>query len=50
MADFTETPHAEDFAYELGELIDEYVGRGLSEEWIARIMQGTVEDIVDELD
>lgn len=51
MADFTETPHAEDFAYELGELIDSYaMERGLSTEWIARIMQGMVEDMVEELD
>ena len=49
MADFTETPHAEDFAMELGDLYDkiddlitEYRGRGLSKEWIKTILKDTL--------
>lgn len=58
MADFTETPHAEDFAMELGDLFDneiadlitEYRGRGLSSEWIKAVLKVTLDwdELVDE--
>jgi DNA-binding transcriptional regulator YhcF (GntR family) len=58
MADFTETPHAEDFAMELGDLYDneiddlitEYRGRGLSKEWIKTILKDTFnwDELLDE--
>lgn len=54
--DYTETPHAEDFAMELAgyaeelaDLIDEYRRRGLSKEWIRTIFQETLvcDDLFD---
>lgn len=60
MADFTETPHAEDFAMELcdlydneiADLITEYRGRGLSTKWIKMILKDTLnwDELFDEDD
>ncbi len=48
MTDFTETPYAEDFAAELSDLIDEYVRRGLTSDWIARLMKIVIEDMEED--
>ena len=48
--DFTETPHAEDFAMELGELIEAYRERGLDAGWMHDILLSTVEDLEEEED
>ncbi|MGE8142306.1 hypothetical protein ACQKOE_10050 [Novosphingobium sp. NPDC080210] len=45
MFDFTETPYAEDFAAELSDLIDEYVRRGLTFDWIVLLMKSAIEDM-----
>lgn len=59
MADFTETPYAEDFAMELAgyaeelaDLILEYRERGLSKEWIKTIFEETIncDELFDEDD
>ena len=59
MADFTETPHAEDFAMELAgyaeelaDLIYEYRERGLSKEWIKTIFEDVLncDELFDEDD
>ena len=44
--DFTEIPHAEDFAFELGELITEYKSRGLDEKIISRILESELDELV----
>ena len=48
--DFTETPHAEDFAMELGELIEAYRERGLDAGWMHDILLSTAEDLEEEDD
>lgn len=45
MSDFTETPYAEDFAAELFDLVAEYLRRGLSDEWIIRLLKSQAEDM-----
>ena len=50
MADFTETPHAEDFAMELGELIDDYEQRGLDPTWIRLLLNSAINDLEPEED
>lgn len=49
--DYTETPHAEDFSFEIDELIDEYYRRGLSLENMMKIINDVFElyNIDDEL-
>jgi DNA-binding transcriptional regulator YhcF (GntR family) len=42
--DYTETPHAEDFAMEIGEFIEEYYRRGLSIENMMKILEDTFEE------
>ena len=42
--DYTKTPHAEDFAFEAGELIDEYYRRGLRLEHMMKIIEDTFEE------
>ena len=48
--DFTETPYAEDFAMELGELIEAYRERGLDAGWMRNILLSTTEDLEEEED
>lgn len=42
--DYTETPHAEDFAQDLAELVAEYIDRGLPPEMVIKIMGWEIED------
>lgn len=48
--DFTETPHAEDFAMETGEIIEEYYRRGLSIENMTSILEDILEDYKIEIE
>ena len=43
MTSITETPHAEDFAAELIDLIRHYRQRGLSDDWMIEILKGAIE-------
>ena len=42
--DYTETPHAEDFAMELSELIGDYYRRGLSIENVKTVFNDCIEE------
>lgn len=44
--DYTETPHAEDFAQELAELVAQYIDRGLPREMAIKILGWEIDDLI----
>jgi len=46
--DFTETPHAEDFQYDLNQLIEEYIIRGIKYSTIAWVFENLSYDFEDD--
>jgi hypothetical protein len=45
MADFTETPFAEDFQWQLGKLIDDLMHEGMARETAVMVLQMAIEDL-----
>lgn len=45
--DFTETPYAEDFSYELSIMIEKYLALGLSKGIAEEIVHMAIEDMFD---
>ena len=43
--DFTETPHAEDFIYDLGLLLQEYINLGVKRKTIEQVFKMYLEDL-----
>ena len=45
MTDFTETPYAEDFQWQLGKLIDDLMHEGMAKETALMVMQMTMDEL-----
>ena len=45
MADFTETPYAEDFHMELGDLVDEYLDRGMTTATLRMVVKLIMDEV-----
>lgn len=45
MADFTETPFAEDFQWQLGKLIDELMREGMAKETALMVLQMAIDEL-----
>jgi len=46
MTDFTETPYAEDFQWDLNKLLDEYMRMGMTKETAVMTMKMAIDDLV----
>lgn len=47
--DFTETPYAEDFQWQLGKLIDDLMREGMAKETAVMVLKMALEDIEEEI-
>ena len=50
MTDFTETPYAEDFQWQLGKLIDDLMHEGMAKETALMVMQMAMDELAWEDD